>query len=247
MTAFLNSIPTGGIYNQDVLDNYQEVISRQSYRGIASLSHGSKSLTFRTSPNSVMWSYKLNTSVENTYGGRVVQILSTSMEDLKVVIECGLDGWDYAMKVARFMRDMMVDQRDGKPGTFIYTTRNWIMKVFAVSIPFQDRITETTREIELNFKIQEDVSGVITKQTVSAELAKLKDGIGFSHNQFNTGTGVLNDGTTAPVIYTQPNIVQTLKTGEIPPVNPYGTVAGSIFSPVTNIPVIGNIAQQLGG
>lgn len=241
MTSFLNT-PTGGIHNQNIVDNYQTVLSRQKYRGVASLTHGTKRLVFRTSPNSVMWSYKLNTSVENTYGGRVVQILSTSMEDLRIVIECGIGGWSYAMQVAEFMRDMMVDQRDGTPGLFVYTTRQWHMKVFAVSIPFQDRVTETTREIELNFKIQEDVSGVITKQTVSAELLKLQDGIGFRHTQFNTGTGVLNDGTTSPVILSPPNVVETLTMAEVPTTNPWAGNIGTAFSPAN----IGSIAQQFG-
>lgn len=238
--SFLNT-PTGGINNQNIFGNYNKALSRQKYRGIASLTHGSNTLTFRTNPNSIMWSYKLNTAVENTYGGRVVQILSTAMEDLKVVIECGLGGWDYSMKVAEFMRNMMVDQRNGEPGLFSYTTRRWHMKVFAVSIPFQDRVTETTREIELSFKIQEDVSGVITRQTVSAELAKIQDGIGFSHNQFNTGTGSLNDGTTSPVWLNATDLVGTVTTGEIPNINPYAQQVGSVYNAAKSIPVISSV------
>jgi len=224
MTSAYSNRPTSGLYNQQSVSGQQRVLSRQSFRGIASLTHGSKSLTFRTNPNSVMWSYKLNTQVENTYGGRVIQILSTSMEDLKVVIECGLGGWNYAMKVTQFMRDMFVDQRTGEPGRFQYTTRGWDMRVYAVSIPFQDRITETTREIELQFKIQEDISGIMSQQTISAALLRLREGIGFSHNQFNTGTGVPNDGTSSPWIYTAPSdITQVLTPAEIPGINPFAS------------------------
>lgn len=226
MTSAYTNIPTGGLFNQNPMAGQQLVLNRQKFRGIASLSHGSKSLTFRTNPNSVMWSYKLNTAVENTYGGRVVQILSTSMEDLKIIIECGLGGWNYAMKVVQFMRDMFVDQRAGEPGYFQYTTRGWHMKVYAVSIPFQDRITETTREIELHFKIQEDVSGAITKQTISTELLRLQEGIGFSHNQFNTGTGVPNDGTTAPLAFDATKLTGMLTTAAIPDINPYAKSKG---------------------
>lgn len=248
MTSAYVNIPTGSITNAPILDGYQKALDRQKFRGIATLSHGNKSLTFRTNPNSVMWSYKLNTAVENTYGGRVVQILSTAMEDLKVVIECGLGGWNYAMKVAQFMRDMMIDQRGGEPGKFIYTTRGWDLDVYAVSIPFQDRVTETTREISLSFKIQEDVSGTLTKQTIRAELAKIKKGIGFSHNQFNTGTGALNDGTTAPFIYAQPNITETLTKAAIPAIDPFATSNGitgqnlfGVGGNITNISRLGSI------
>jgi len=221
MTRPYSSMPSGALDGGSAMTGYQEAINRQKYRGIASLTHGSKVLVFRTNPNSMNWSYKLNTAVENTYGGRVIQLLSTSVQDLRVVIECGLGGWTYAMKIAEFMRNMMVDQRNGEPGVFEYTTRGWRMKVYAVSVPFQDRITETTREIELNFKIQEDATGVISKQTMSAELAKLKDGIGFKRSQFNSGSGTLNDGTTAPTIVSPPDILETLTTAEIPGLDPF--------------------------
>lgn len=215
--------PTGSLNNSSVKEGYQLALSRQRSRGLASLTHGNKTLVFRTNPNSIVWSYKLNTAVENTYGGRVIQLLSTRMEDLRVTIECGLGGWNYAMKVAQFMRDMMIDQRNGEPGTFQYTTRDWNLKVYATSIPFQDRITETTREINLTFKIQEDISKTITKQTLRAEIAKLRDGIGFERTQFNTGSGVLGDGTTAPTILSAPNIVEALTTAEIPAIDPFAS------------------------
>jgi hypothetical protein len=170
------------------------------------------------------------------------------MEDLRVVIECGIGGWEYAMKVARFMRDMMVDQRNGEPGTFQYTTRGWHLNVYALNIPFQDRVTETTREIELNFKIQEDVSGTLTKQTISTELSRLKDGIGFSHNAFNTGAGVRGDGTESPIILTAPDIGGTLTTAEIPSTQPYGKavmgVANNLGTTIKS--VVGSLGTVLG-
>jgi hypothetical protein len=245
MTSPYFNRPTGSLSNESPMAGQQQALSRQKFRGIASLTHGNKTLVFRTNPNSVMWSYKLNTQVENTYGGRVVQILSTAMEDLKIVIECGLGGWDYAMRVAQFMRNMMIDQRgSGGPGTFRYTTRGWEMKVYAVSIPFQDQVTETTRQIELNFKIQEDISGVITQQTISAELARLQDRIGFSHNQFNTGTGVVGDGTTAPLISELVDTGQTLVTSVVPAIDPY---ARSIGVPGLNLFGLGNSVSRIAG
>lgn len=238
--------PTGSLYNAPPVAGQQLALNRQSFRGIASLTHGNKTLVFRTNPNSVMWSYKLNTQVENTYGGRVVQILSTAMQDLRVIIECGLGGWDYAMKVAQFMRNMLVDQRDPQigPGTFTYTTRGWEMKVYAVSIPFQDRVTETTREIELNFKIQEDVSGIITQQTISTELAKLQEGIGFSHNQFNTGAGTLNDGVAGTLIKNVVSTAETLTIAPVPEIDPFSRTIGV---PGLTLFGLGNSVSRIAG
>jgi hypothetical protein len=156
-------------------------------RGIASIEFNGKVLRFRTNPNEIWWSYGLNTAVENTYGGRVVQILGAHIDDLVVKVECGRGGWPYLRQVVGFMRDMINDQR-GKtdPGVFTYTTRNWRLKVWAVSVPFQDSVTATTREIELHFKVQEDVSGVQTSMSIASELRRLQDGIGFRKNEYNT-------------------------------------------------------------
>jgi hypothetical protein len=56
---------------------------------------------------------------------------------------------------------------------------------------------------------------------MSAELAKLKDGIGFKRSQFNSGSGTLRDGTTAPTIVSPPDILETLTTAEVPGLDPF--------------------------
>ena len=77
-------------------------------------------------------------------------------------------------------------QRDGKPATLTYTTRNWQLKVFAQNVPYHDAVQETIRELTLNFKIQEDISGIQTSASISRALSMLVDGIGFTINDFNT-------------------------------------------------------------
>lgn len=157
------------------------------HRGIASLTFKGKTLRFRTNPNEIWWSYSLNTNVEQTYGGRVVQILSTSIEDLVVKVDCGRGGWGYLNHIVDFLRQMMIEQRDsgGTPGVFSYTTRRWYMKVYSLSVPFQDQVTAVNRELELRFKVLEDLNGQISQLAMSAELARLQDGIGFRKSQFN--------------------------------------------------------------
>lgn len=163
-------------------------------RGIASLYFKGKTLRFRTNPNEIWWSYSLNTHVEQTYGGRVVQILGTKIEDLVIKIDCGRGGWTYLNQVVDFLREMMMEQRKngGTTGTFTYTTRNWRLKVYALSVPFQDAVTATTRELEIRFKVAEDVTGAISKLSLDTELARLRDGIGFTKNQYNTPAASLS-------------------------------------------------------
>jgi hypothetical protein len=158
-----------------------QFLSTNQRRGIASLTFNGKVLRFRTNPNSVWWSYLLKTNVEQTYGGRVVQILGVGIDDLVVKVECGRGGWPEAKRIVDFLRQVMIDQRKGKNniGDFKYTTRNWHMKVYALSVPFQDQVNATTRELELHFKVQEDVSQVQSQAALSAELTRLRDGVGF--------------------------------------------------------------------
>lgn len=157
------------------------------HRGIASLYFNGETLRFRTNPNEIWWSYTLNTHVEQTYGGRVVQILGTKIEDLIVKIDCGNGGWPYLTKVVDFLRKMMIEQRKdgGKTAVFSYTTRGWRMKVYALSVPFQDQVTATTRELELRFKVVEDLTGQMTQAALSQELARLQDGMGFRKTKYN--------------------------------------------------------------
>jgi hypothetical protein len=165
----------------------------QGGRGICTLSYGGKTLQFRTNPNEITWDYQLITHVEETYGGRVVQILGCKMDNLTVKVDCGQGGLPYLMYVAGFMRDLMVTQRNGVPAVFTYTTRNWILNVFALDVPFQDSVTETVRELELKFKIQEDVAGTQTSASLSAALSALQDGIGLMASGF--GTSAINSST----------------------------------------------------
>ncbi|QGJ94907.1 minor tail protein [Gordonia phage RedWattleHog] len=167
---------------------------------LATISHGGKVLQLRTNPNSIRWTYTLNTKVEETYGGRVVQILSANMDDLVVTAEAGRGGWDYLYRVATFMRDMMFDQRQGgAPGIFSYPNRGWEMTVYAVNFPFKDNWNEVAREFTLRFKIQEDVSGVIQSDSIAAEIERLKSGVAYEHNDFNTPPG--DPGSAAWPVY----------------------------------------------
>src|SRR5271156_6041267 len=96
------------------------------------------------------------------------------------------------MYVVQFMRDLMVSQRDGTPATFTYTTRNWQLKVFAQNVPFHDAVPETIRELELNFRIQQDVAGTQIEQSIANALNEIQDGIGFYtsvYNNYSAGTG----------------------------------------------------------
>lgn len=166
--------------------------------GVATLTHGSNVLRFRTNPNSIKWTYTLNTHVEETYGGRVVQILSTKIENLTVTADSGRGGWPYLYQVATFFRDLLNDQRDGAAAIFNYPGRNYVLKVYASAFPFKDAYDDVPKEFTMSFKVQEDVSGIVTSDTLQAELQVFQGGIGFERTEginYFSGGGSNSTGT----------------------------------------------------
>ena len=162
-------------------------------RGIASLSHPAVgTFRFRSNPKEFNWSYTLNKRVDQTYGGRVIQLLGTRIDDFTFKAEAGGGRWPEMNRVAMFMRNTMIAQRSGVPATFEYTTRGWRFNAYVVSVPFADAVEEVLREFEIGLKVQEDVSGLMSKNTLQAELRRLQDGIGFARSQYNDPTLVQN-------------------------------------------------------
>jgi len=161
---------------------------REGETGVASLTHEGRTFRFRTNPNQFQWTYTLNKRIDQTYGGRVVQLLGTKIDDFVIKADAGGGRWDYTNRMAKFMRDVMINQRNGVPATFEYTKRGWKLKCYIVSVPFQDSVEEVLRPFEIQMKVQEDVSGLMSKNSLRAELARLSDGVGFRRSPYNDPT-----------------------------------------------------------
>lgn len=190
-------------------------------RGMCTLSFQGRVFRFRTNPNEIWWSYELLTNVEETYGGRVIQLLGTRLGDLKVKVECGGGGWNYLMEVVLYLRDLLTDQRNGNTAQFAYTTRNWVLNVYSMSIPYADEVTATTREIELDFKIQEDVTNVMSQISLDAEIANLTAGVSppgvDAHNSYNDISGAVGG-----LLASAGNFASLFTSPVVDPANPSG-------------------------
>jgi hypothetical protein len=224
--------------------------------GLCTLSFQDTVFRFRTNPNEIWWSYELLTNIDETFGGRVIQVLGTRLGDLTVTVECGGGGIDYLMQVVLYLRNLLSDQRNGNTATFGYTTRNWQLNVYALSIPFQDQFDATTREIPLNFKIQQDVNGILSQVTLDANLAMPNDGTltpgQTPHNQYNDAAAAFGtDNATIPQApggptYLSSGIVNNVDT------NPAGTNPGGL-NPLASIPFataipgVSTLSTLLGG
>lgn len=153
--------------------------------GIALLS-AQTDFRFRIDPEEIQWNYKLNTHTDNTYGGKVIQILSISIDEMTIPVVSGKGGRDYLRSVASFFKDMMIWQRDSKQtATFTYSPRGYILKVYASNLKISDSLQNVVYPFSLVFQVQEDLAGVVKQQIMMKEIADLQNGIGYTANQFN--------------------------------------------------------------
>lgn len=223
-------------------------LAGRSNGAVATLSFAGKVFRFRTNPNEVWWSYELLKNVEYTYGGQVIQLLGVRLGDLRVKIECGWGGWDYLVQVAMFLRQILEDQRGGNTATFTYPSRGWQLNVYGMSIPFADQLTATTREIELVFKIQEDVNGTLSQVTLNADIARLAEGVylpslALPHNQYDDQQGLAGnlDGMSSGMLSDLYNSV----------LHDPQTPSGPTYAPIgitnnVDMDILGNLSDLLG-
>jgi len=106
-----------------------------------------------------------------------------------------MGGWPYLIKVVAFLRDLMVAQRSGERAVFEYTTRGWKLKVYIANFPFSDSVSATTRELTLNFKVQEDITGIVSSQSIINSLQAFSNGVGWQRDQYNSMPFAPNNNT----------------------------------------------------
>lgn len=236
----LNSVyqPPGSVPLPPTLNGHQQ--------GLCSLAWQDQVFTFRTNPNEMWWSYELIKAPFSTYGGTVTQILGVRMGDLRVKIDCGAGGWPYLMQVVSFLRNLLTDQRNGNAAVFTYAPRNWKLGVYSLTIPFEDQVEATVREIELNFKIQEDISGNLGQNLINAEILALQQNVygvtQATHNSYNDGAG----GKGLGLAREAPGGPTYAQNGPTNTVDSTG-IAGNLSQGVaSNIPGLSTIASALG-
>lgn len=154
--------------------------------GVATIS-AQTSLQLRVDPEAISFGYNLNVTNEDTYGGRVVQVLSTEVTDLTLPCVSGAGGRRYLSQVATFFKDMMIWQRDSQaPAVFSYPPRNYTLHVYASELSIDDALENVNFPFTMKFKVSEDAGGFASGAIMAGEINKLIDGVGYTHNQYNT-------------------------------------------------------------
>lgn len=152
----------------------------------------------RIDPEEIQWVYSLNTRTDNTYGGKVIQILSVSINEMSLPIMGGSGGRDYLKSVATFFRDGMLWQRDtGNTAIFTYSPRGYNLNVYFSNLKIEDKLENVSFPFTLVFKVQEDLAGAVKQQIIMQEIANLQAGIGYTSDQFNDPSFSTSGNTTS--------------------------------------------------
>lgn len=167
--------------------------------GVASIVNGPRPFRFYVDPTDISWGYKLNTSVQDTYGGRVIQILSVSLTQLTVKASSGMRGQAYRYGVVKFCRDLARWQREKvKPVTFLYPPRNINLKVFLTNISYTNQLEDVEKSFIMRFNIDDDVTGGVKSVSMNDALSRIKNGTGFNPQ--------IPTSSTTPAVPTPPGI-----------------------------------------
>ena len=155
----------------------------QGLRSTAYLSAADILYRFDVNPNSVEWNYRHHTHVQDTLGGRVVQLLGVSVEGMTIRGDAGagIDGRKKLQKLASrigyIMQTIHVERQN--PVYFKVPSRDWKFRVYITSAPRLGWDSQTlTYPYELQFQVIEDL-GIATRDSLHGELDRLKRGIGY--------------------------------------------------------------------
>lgn len=161
---------------------------------LLTFSGGARNFIVRTNPNYISYSYTLRTQSYPTYGGRVVQILGVNYGTLSIEIESGskktvhgkVGDYAYFRSVVKWFKDTSLWQRNSKlPIKFTYPARNYVLSVFLKSLAISDDLQNVLRPLQIDFEIEDDLSGIITTDIYKDTFSYFQDGIGYEKTPYN--------------------------------------------------------------
>ena len=161
---------------------------------LLTFSGGSRNFIVRTNPNYISYSYALRTQSYPTYGGRVIQILGVNYGTLSIEIESGskktvngkVGDYAYFRSVIEWFKDTSIWQRNNKqPIKFTYPARSYVLNVFLKNLIISDDLQNVLRPLQIEMEIEDDFTGLLTKDILDNELKYFQDGIGYEKNVYN--------------------------------------------------------------
>ena len=166
---------------------------------ISAIESAIPSLQFDIDPESAQWAYSLKVRPYDTYGGRVIQVLSRSIDGLKIKghLPCrhGLDATEYESQfgnMERFERDIkavMEWQAENKrPHYFRFDALDWSGRVWVKGVgPFTYRPDIAAVEYSVDFEVESGFED-IARSVGTHGLENVPDGVNWVRNIYNTPT-----------------------------------------------------------
>lgn len=143
--------------------------------GVGEIQH-----VFSMNPDEVKWSYKNNSVSRDTIGGRVVQLLSSSVEVMTVT---GRSGSRRELQILsnNLKKIMQYQIKNSEPVNFKVPSRNWNFLVYIQNVSGLGwDVTTTSYPYELNLVIQDDLTGISSKMINKEVFDNLMQGIGYN-------------------------------------------------------------------
>lgn len=183
---------------------------------------------FAMNPDEVKWSYKNNTVSRDTIGGRVVQILSSTVEVMSVTGRAGSRRELQTMS-NNLKKVMQYQIKTSEPVNFKVPSRNWNFLVYIQNVSGLGwDVTTTAYPYELNLMIQDDLTGIASKKINQEVFDKLinsagQPGIGYNP-QYHGGN--LTEATR--YIEAMNNALNNVSTTSDPVPYPLGDESGAV-------------------
>jgi hypothetical protein len=142
---------------------------------------------FRTNPNSVEWGYTHNVKTFDTLGGRVTQLLSVSIDTVRVAGDAV-----HRRELQRFagnMQEIMGWQvKTQLPVDFAVPSKGWRFRCYIESVPqIGWEVDTVTYPWQLALSVEEDL-GIASERLLRKELQRLAKGIGFPDPKWHGGS-----------------------------------------------------------
>lgn len=135
---------------------------------------------FSMNPDEVKWSYKNNSVSRDTIGGRVVQILSSSVEVMSVTGRAG-SRRELQLLSKNLKKIMQFQIKSSEPVNFKVPSRNWDFLVYIQNVSGLGwDVTTTSYPFELNLAILDDLTGISSKRINKQVFDDLMRGIGYN-------------------------------------------------------------------
>lgn len=149
----------------------------------------------QTSPEEIRWDFTMKVVDHKTLGGKVIQVLGTTLGDMTVSGRFGYgpkrqEPWQQMLAMRERIKAMTKKQYEegavAKPVRFVYAPRNWDFPVYVKQLspqPIDIRTVAPTYSITLH--IEDEGARRIVKGIEDAYIKRLMDGVGWKQSAYN--------------------------------------------------------------